>query len=299
MYRFAIIHITFSLCYLIYTLIKKGKTEGINKFILVFFIPIFGVLYFVFINILSYFIKDSEDVLKSYSEYVKNKEKLDVIEDINLDKEVNIISVEEALIFNTNKEKRELLFDVLRGDYSQNISILKSALNNEDTETSHYAASALMRIKSKLDEEIHLKEIEYEKNKNNIEAIDEYLKAIKNYIESDLLDIFTYKKYVVIYLNILAKRLSIDDEYEEYYQEKINYELEFGNYQEARRYCEKYFEAYPNKEGSYLMFIKLYYKLKNFEKLYENIDMLKNSNIILSPKALNILRFWLTRRQNA
>ncbi|WP_141228383.1 tetratricopeptide repeat protein [Anaeromicrobium sediminis] len=296
MNKFIILHISISIGYLLYGLFKKERIEAINEFLLVFMIPLLGISHLILTKLIGTQIKDSTHILNSYGEYIKGKNQVFQIEGINLPKKINTISMEDALIYNTNKEKRQLLLDVLKGDYSQNISILKSALNDEDSETSHYAASALMRIKGELDKDLQLKEVQYEKNKDSIETIKEYIEIVKKYMESGLLDQFTHYKYRSIYLNLLKLILS-KEQSPLYYEEKIHYEIKVGNYEEAREYCESYLNEFGLEEGPYLSYIKLYYNLGDYKKLYESINSLRNSSIRLSPKGLKILRFWMERKK--
>ncbi|MCT4596067.1 MAG: hypothetical protein N4A57_17605 [Anaeromicrobium sp.] len=295
--EFIIFHISMSICYLIYGFLRKEKIKAINEFILVFMIPLLGIGHLILIKLIGTQIKDSTHILNSYKEYIREKNKIFYGEGVNLSQKINTISMEEALIYNTNREKRQLLLNILKGDYSQNVSILKSALKDEDSETSHYAASALMRIKGELDKNLQLKEIEYEKNKDSMEIMKEYIRIVKKYMESGLLDQFTYYKYRSIYLNLLKIILS-KEKSNLYYEEKINYEIEVGNYQEARAYCEEYLKNFTLEEGAYLSYMKLYYNLGDYKGLYENINLLKNSFVRLSPKGLNILRFWMERTKH-
>ena len=54
-----------------------------------------------------------------------------------------MVSIEEALEVTDKKSLRTFMMNVIRGDYRKYLSSISLALNNEDTETAHYAASIL------------------------------------------------------------------------------------------------------------------------------------------------------------
>ena len=58
----------------------------------------------------------------------------------------NMVSIEEALEVTDKKSLRTFMMNVIRGDYRKYLSSISLALNNEDTETAHYAASILQDV---------------------------------------------------------------------------------------------------------------------------------------------------------
>lgn len=60
-----------------------------------------------------------------------------------MEQERNIVSIQEAVAISNYKSQRELMMNILRKDTSQSLGSISYALNSEDTETSHYAATAL------------------------------------------------------------------------------------------------------------------------------------------------------------
>lgn len=62
------------------------------------------------------------------------------------ERERNLVSVEEALAITDKENLRELMLNVVRGDVRNSLASLSMALNSEDSETAHYAASVLQDI---------------------------------------------------------------------------------------------------------------------------------------------------------
>lgn len=302
MNKFIVIHILSSILYLIiFFIITKDKVKAAIRFIVVLLVPGVGIFYFITANIVYKLINDSKNILDSYERYIKNKE-IDesIFEKINFQKETNLVPLEEALLVNENKIKRNLVSDILKGDYSRHIKILKRSLEDEDTETSHYAAAAIMEIKRQFQIDIGKIEIKYENDKNNLEVIKEYVEFLRKYLSSGLLDKIEYKKFFYMYSNVLEKLLRIDTYSEEYFVEKINCELELKNYTNAKKVCDEFIKYHSEKEEPYFMYMKLYYMTGNYISLKETVDFIKgNRQIKLSNKGLKLLRFWIEGETNA
>ena len=62
------------------------------------------------------------------------------------ERESNLVSLEEAIEITNDTELRSLMMNVVRGDIQQFLSSISLALNSEDTETAHYAASVLQMM---------------------------------------------------------------------------------------------------------------------------------------------------------
>ena len=61
-----------------------------------------------------------------------------------MDRDINITPMQEALVVSDVKRRRKMLLDVLKKDIRRSLGSIAIALNNPDSETSHYAASVIM-----------------------------------------------------------------------------------------------------------------------------------------------------------
>ena len=59
------------------------------------------------------------------------------------ERERNMAPLEEALAVSDKRNLRMLMLNVIRGDMQKSLESITMALNSEDSETSHYAASVL------------------------------------------------------------------------------------------------------------------------------------------------------------
>lgn len=96
--------------------------------------------------------------------------------------ERNMVSLEEALEVTDKKSLRTLMLNVIRGDYQNSLASINLALNSEDSETAHYAASILQDVlndfRSKVQEKYLLCQEENEEQVENCVKLVEYMNPI-------------------------------------------------------------------------------------------------------------------------
>lgn len=297
MYSFLMVHIVISLIFYIYN-IKKNRDEAICKFLVVFLIPVFGFMYFIMIFILKSVGNDYGKKLQSYESCIKEDVPKNLVRKTDINKEMNIVPAKEALILNESKVKRSLLIDIVKENSEDSISILRNALENSDTEVSHYAATAIAEFKNYYMTSIQDLAVKYEKNKNDIDILVPYVEIIKKYLNSELLDEKSLEKYKYLYSEKLGELLTLDESQEKYFIEKINCDIELNNFYSAKDYCNRFYKAYNKSEAAYIMYMKLYYGLRDYKNFKRILDILKKSNIRFSNNTLNITRFWTVEDMN-
>lgn len=289
-----LVHIIISVIYGIIA-IAMHKQNGLCRFIVVLFIPLGGIFFFVFLDLYDriYRRKGEIDLNAILSaDQILNISRITVPE---YEKEMNIISIEEALSINENKIRREIMLDVLKKDATKYISQLKNALGNEDTETSHYAAAALVEIKRKYELVVQELSVKMEKDPNNYDLSIGYMDALNKYINSDLLDRNNKRKQQYSLVNV-GERIIIANPANlqlEKYNALIENLIDLKEYTRAEECAKLCISAYPQNEEPYIKMLKLYYLLGRREAFASLLDKLRNSNILLSNKALGILRFWI------
>ncbi|AJY75077.1 hypothetical protein [Paenibacillus beijingensis] len=208
------------------------------------------------------------------------------------ERELNVVSIEEALAINDLPSRRQAVIDMLKTQSLDHLEMLRLAVSNEDTETSHYAASAIMEIKRKLNLTIQALAVQYEENRTDREVLASYAEVLRDYIRSGFLDRQTYLQLRQTYSEVLGHWIDADPQAETAYIEKLDADLEIGDYASAEQTAGRYMERFPEKEEAYLVMIKLYYVLRLPHKLEAALEQLKRSPIRLSNKSITIVRYW-------
>jgi len=251
------------------------------------FIPFFGLAVL--------FISDLAKGKRDIDLFKEDRQKSVSVKPINRKKDMNIVPIEEVLLINDNKTKREILFDIFKGNAENYKKELKLALNDPDTETSHYASVALTEIKRKYDNTlIRLKKL-IESNPDDLAIKSEYASFLNKYINSGTLDEINKRKFIKVYTEIISEFLDRGDRSikPELYNMLIEYILQRGNYAKAEEMGFKFLNLFPENEMPYFKLMEVYYRQGEADKLKSIIEKLKNSSVILSKKGLLSLRYFL------
>lgn len=209
----------------------------------------------------------------------------------NFEKDIDIVPIEDVLILNSNKIKRKLLIDTIKNDYNRYVPLLNKALKDDDTETSHYAASALMDIKSKINNRIQ--EL-YEALKNdqyNSLLLSELAKELTNNLNCGMMDANSRNKLINSIKEVVDKLIRLEHE-KKYYKRRIELDFlseEIGNTKQLIEEFKKYFKK---DEAPYYYELMLCYKLMDKSGFQNTMEKLKKSEIVFSSNMLNCIRLW-------
>ncbi len=288
----AIIHSLICLVYFALNIRFKGLQDSLYKFSIIFFLPVAGLLFFIVSAILNKIPNRSDSIIDSYLRYIREKKHIYYEDVIDFEKEMNTVPLEDSLNFSDNKGRRAYLIYILKKDIAGHIKGLQKAIKCEDTETCHYAASALMEIKKQFEILLANAYEKYKNNRDDIGVIQEYTNTLKKYLKSGLADKVDYYNYLEQYSDTLSGLLERHVTDEAYFMDKINCDLELRDYKGAEDFSKKFLEYFPNSEKPYLALMKFYYLARDV-KSFENVSkVLKHKKIGLTEYGESVIKFW-------
>lgn len=280
----------FSLFY-IGTWFHKSRTEGFYRLILAVFLPVFGYLFLFLLWISRNYTKSKSDnslLEKDLNFKLESAQKAHVMSDKVLD----LIPMEEALILNNNTIRRRMLLGILKEDMSLYPKLLSMALENEDTETSHYAATALVELRDRLSQSLQEMASQYECSERNTDFLLLYANALRECLKNGLMDKDNTKKLKLTYREVLKEILEVYTLNEIYFIDRINLDLEEKDYYCADFYCDMFIKIHCESEQPYIMFLKLYYSLRDQVKFNEFLKKIQKSPGVFTGKTWDIINFW-------
>lgn len=208
------------------------------------------------------------------------------------DKDKNTVPIEEALAVNDLGTRRRMMIDLLKQDSIQYLDVLQLAVSNEDTETSHYAVSAIVEVKRKLTLAMQELSVRYESDKQDPHLLRSYADVLKAYMSSGFLDDRTLLKHGYTYAEVLQHLLEADPTEPIHYKEKTEADLAIKRYEQAEATAQSYLSRFPLNEEAYLLLVKVYYARRSHEQIVAVLKRLKASPIRLSAQALALVRYW-------
>lgn len=216
---------------------------------------------------------------------------------IDKETEMKMLPMEEVLTVSTTKDRREAMINLLKTDVSDRLGLIRKAVENEDPETAHYAASALTDIFGKFTGEVNHLQAAYDSDRSNREINEEYIDVVLRILGSGALFGVEEMTYLYIYTGLIENLMK-------HHPKAVNGEqcammvkalYKEGKSAEAERWAELSLEKWPDEEQSYLNILYIKYNLGKEEEFYKYLKELTGSGIALSRKGLDIVRFWLKR----
>ena len=238
------------------------------RFVVMLVCPVVGPLFFLGSHLIYrlFFRRevDLEDVVFS-KERIKSHLRADE------ERERNIVPVEEALAVSDQKNLRGLMLNVLRGDIQESLESITLALNSEDSETSHYAASVLRD--------------ELNEFRTNVQKLYGVLKQkVFTGVEQSRFVEMLNEAGQELYRKNPAKMSPAN------YEAIVLRNLDLKLFDESQMWCQRLEEAYPDQLVAYSCRMKLYYTRGDQEHFFEVLDQLKESEIVIDSETLEFIR---------
>lgn len=281
--------------YVAWNLLRKDeKRKGfLVKAVVMLFCPIVGPCFFALGSLLFRTVfsgaVDLEDVIFS-------KERVKTYIHADEERDRNIVPLEEAIEITDKDNLRVLMMNLVRGDIKQSLSKVAMALNSEDTETAHYAASvlqdALNDFRNRVQQSMDIIEKDADNQMELMGVLVGYMDTVlKQHVFTDM----EQKTYVnimndvceMIYTRKREKMLS------EYYEAVSVRLLEIGEYDKSQMWCDRAEYQYPNTLSTYTSQLKLYFTSGQKEKFFCVLEELKKSSIVIDNETLEMIRVFL------
>lgn len=266
----------------------ENRRTYLIRFIIMLLCPVIGPLFFLFSHLLylTFFWSqvDLEDVIFS-KERVKIQLKADE------ERERNVVSLEEAISLNDEKNLRTAMLNMLKGDIKESLASIALALNVEDSESSHYASSVLSDQLN--DFRMTVQQL-YQKAQAD-DSGTEYEKIMIDYMDGVLKQ--------KVFSEIEQKRFvhMMEDVAEKIYEKEASgltaqrYEaialrlLEIKDYEKCEKWCLRMAEQCPGELPSYTCKLKLYFTTRNKDAFFETFNALKKSDVVIDNETLELI----------
>ncbi|MBH1941529.1 hypothetical protein I5677_11550 [Mobilitalea sibirica] len=279
---------------LIFLLKSKDKKQGILFGTMFFIVPVFGFAIYYIPHFMFRMIHKTN--LYNKDDIISMKLREDYAARPKVEEELNIVPFDEALAVSQTGEKRNLLLELLKGNMADNYKVTMSALEDSDSETSHYAAAATMEIARKLRNELQKSETVFLQSKESPEKRRDYLDKLYNFIDSGVLSsrdrLIQMNKYIKLIQETMNEYSTVTLESD--YIHLIDFYLELNQLYEAEEVAKNRLSEFED-EDIYMRLLEIYYRLQNKNEFDKVLQRLRNSTVVLSAIGLDQLRFWIAR----
>lgn len=277
---------------------KATKRSSVLKAIVMLVCPVTAPICFLIAYlfwILSRQSVDLEDVIFS-------KERVTTYHVPEEQKEMNVVSMEDALIVSDRENLRDLMMNVVGNDTGDSLGVIRKGLRANDSETAHYAASVLQdklgayrryvqdtfllvtNTEAKTNEDI---------DKRAAQAAD-LLEYMIPMLKRDVFGEMEQKEYVYK-LDALGELLAGSDQsWLDIYtcDDVFHIALNANEDAIAEKWCGRLIEAYPDSQNAYACRLHLYYKQGRREEFRKTMDELKKSEVVVDAQLLEWIRIF-------
>lgn len=292
-----ILNTLIALGYLIWYLIFKKDTDNRKQYVMhtviMLLCPVVGILYFFLAFLKYHFVKLGERDLTDV-EFSKKRHIPRVKADE--ERERNIVAVEEAILVSDQEKKRANMLNVLLGETDESYSAIALALDSDDSEVAHYAASFLQSKMDTFREKVRKTQQKIAESDIQEEECQEQVLELIRYMNHMLKQkVFTRVEQVdfVAQMEQLCETLfrnARDRMTQECYESIMGRMMELQDYEKAELWGNRFREQYPDLLASYTLRLKLYFETKEKDKFFEVLDQLRASPVVVDNKTLELIR---------
>ena len=270
--------------------LHDNRRTYLIRVIIMILCPLVGPLFFlaghlVYITVFRQEV-DLEDVIFS-KERVKTHLKADE------ERERNMVPLEEALAVSDRKNLRMLMLNVIRGDLHESLESITLALDSEDSETSHYAASVL---RDELNDFRVSVQNMYTEMKEEKPEETEYERLLIDYMEKILCQkIFTSIEQAKFVHMLAEAGQSLYDKNPAELTAK-RYEgiclclLDLKEFEETEVWCDRLAVQHPGELETFTCRLKLYFMENEKDRFFQVLDELKKSDVVIDSETLELIR---------
>ena len=292
-----IVNCVVTMGYLIWYLIFKRDQDNRKQYIMhaviMVLCPVVGPLFFLCGYLKYRFIKFGDRDLSDV-EFSKQRHAARVKADE--ERERNIVPVEESIMISDQEKKRTNMLNILLGETGETLSAIALALDSDDSEVAHYAASFLQ---SKLDafrERVRQSKQMIQEQKDRGEpyqdAVLVLIRDMDQILKQQVLTRVEQLDYVG-QMETLCQDLYDNDWHRlevSCYSSLFSRLLELQAYDRAEVWGERFADQYPDQLQPYTLRMKLYFETEQTERFMQVLAKLRASNIEIDYQTLELIR---------
>lgn len=269
---------------------EKSVKEYMIRMVIMLMCPVVGPMFFAVIKLIGVlFFRQNVDL----ADVIFSKERVTTYLHAEEEQESNVVPIEEALVICDKGNLRNLMMNVVRGDVEESLASIALALNSDDSETSHYAATVLRDVLN--DFRAHTQELFIVMNRNEKDSC-EYACLLIEYMNGVLKQEVFQEAEQRSFVDMMEK--ACDYLYErdwrrltpQYIGWLCNLFLKIQSYDKMKLWSDRGRDMYPDELIIYVCYLKYYFTVGKKKQFFEELDRLKQSDIVIDKETLELIR---------
>ena len=269
---------------------EKSVKEYMIRMVIMLMCPVVGPMFFAVIKLIGVlFFRQNVDL----ADVIFSKERVTTYLHADEEQESNVVPIEEALVICDKGNLRNRKMYVVRGDVEESLASIALALNSDDSETSHYAATVLRDVLN--DFRAHTQELFIVMNRNEKDSC-EYACLLIEYMNGVLKQEVFQEAEQRSFVDMMEK--ACDYLYErdwrrltpQYIGWLCDLFLKIQSYDKMKLWSDRGRDMYPDELIIYVCYLKYYFTVGKKKQFFEELDRLKQSDIVIDKETLELIR---------
>ena len=269
---------------------EKSVKEYMIRMVIMLMCPVVGPMFFAVIKLIGVlFFRQNVDL----ADVIFSKERVTTYLHADEEQESNVVPIEEALVICAKGNLRNHMMNVVRGDVEESLASIALALNSDDSETSHYAATVLRDVLN--DFRAHTQELFIVMNRNEKDSC-EYACLLIEYMNGVLKQEVFQEAEQRSFVDMMEK--ACDYLYErdwrrltpQYIGWLCDLFLKIQSYDKMKLWSDRGRDMYPDELIIYVCYLKYYFTVGKKKQFFEELDRLKQSDIVIDKETLELIR---------
>ena len=298
-----VLNCTVSFVYLLWYLVFKQDEDNRKQYLMhtvvMVLCPVVGPLYFLCGFLKYHFVRFGD---RDLSDVEFSKQRHSARLKADEERERNIVPVEEAIIISDQEKKRTNMLNVLLGETAESLSAIALALDSDDSEVAHYAASFLQTKLDVFRERVRQTTQRIQEKKSQEEPYQEDALALihdmNHILKQQVLTPVEQMDYVgqMEALCIDLYENARDRMEASCYSGLVSLLIALKAYERAELWGERFAGQYPDQLSAYSLRLKLYFETEQKEKFFDVLEQLRDSEVVVDNQTLELLRMIKLRK---
>ena len=280
-----------ALGYLLRVVLRKPRQErgyAWLRFAFLMTCPVAGGCYLLLSRLLSRLFFTRADSFVVQKEAPAEARVLAVLDE---NAELNVVSIEEAMIVSHRSDLRRLLLNILKDGADNSLDAIALALESDDSEASHYSASAIADSLARFHDRLRELDERYEQT-DDPDALREIVEHLLWYLEKNLLS----EREQSMYLQQASERLlqladaSAEEAISLYYSRLVALAVRAEDLELANAWADRLALRFPDTRYAYTANLQCRYACGDAEGFSQWLGRLKRSKVVINKETLDLIR---------
>ncbi len=229
------------------------------------------------------------------ADVIFSKERVRTFAYADEEREMNMAPLEEAIAVSDNDSLRTLMLNVVRGDIGKSLRSISLALDGDDSETAHYAASVLRDELNNFRTTVQKLYVEIKKeNEKFFSCVDTLLPYMNDVLEQQVFADLEQEKFVLQMEEVCELLYQKDKELlaAMHYEWVCSRLLEIRSFELCEKWALRSAREHPGMLSAYTSRLKLYFTTQDRERFFEVMKELRASEVVIDQETLELIRIF-------